>query len=88
MATRQGAWKVAVYTLIGTALGAAGGALYSSVQSVPESPFRSNEAGQAPAANALSSRTVDPILVIDSALCGLVLGAGAGALARRGGGSG
>jgi hypothetical protein len=26
---------------------------------------------------------VDPILVIDGALCGLVLGAGAGALAMR-----
>ena len=84
MATRSGSWNLAVHVLLGTALGAAGGALYSAAQPAPESPFRRSDPGQAPAAKAQSSRSVDPILVIDSAVCGLVVGAGAGALARRG----
>jgi hypothetical protein len=76
-----------VYVLLGTLLGAAGGVLYSAAQSRPESSFRSNEPHQAPAAKGSSSRTVDPTFVIDGALCGLVLGAGAGALAMRDKGS-
>jgi hypothetical protein len=83
MQAPRGGWLLAAYVLLGTVLGGAGAAVCSALERRPEPADRTREPNQPPDAGARRQRAIDPGLVVEGALCGFVLGAGAGALALR-----
>jgi hypothetical protein len=81
MGARRSSWLLVMCVVIGTALGGVGGACYSAAQPKPDLPFQSNTTSQQ--AQLPPRPAIEPMFVIDGALCGFVLGAGFGALVLR-----